>query len=74
MEVVDRARPVGGEQLVESVLHLGDRSHEGGMAGRDRVLAQHASQMPCHRVRQHEVAVGQTLHQRTRTEAVGAVV
>jgi hypothetical protein len=45
----------------------------GVVGARDR-LVEHRGQVVADGVRQHEVAVGQALHERRRAEAVGAVV
>ena len=74
MEVVGRAGALDVEVALEAgpglVLGLLERRVVG--AG-DR-LVEHRGEVRGDRVRQHEVAVGQALHQRRGAEAVGAVV
>ena len=69
----ERVPPID-EVAGEAVAGLGLRRGERRVIGaRDR-LVQQRGEVVADRARQHEVAVGESLHQRRRAEAVGAVV
>ena len=72
--VVDRVRALHREQLVGAGLAVGHGRGERLVAGLERRGAQQARQVPRHGLGGDEVAVGQALHERRGTEAVGAVV
>ena len=65
--------------LIDSILRTCSstellRLRERGVVDRHRLLAEQRREVVADRVRQHEVAVGETLHERRRAEPVRAVV
>ena len=74
VEEVDRARPFDREEPVEAVARLLLGAFELRMIGGHRLRAQLRREVVADRGGEHEVAVGQALHERRRAEPVGAVV
>ena len=74
MEVIRRTCALDIEIALKPRLGLGFDALELGVIGAGHCLVQERCETVANRVRQHEVAVGQTLHECARTEAVCAVV
>ena len=74
VEVVDRPAAVHRREpaglFVDRALRLAER----GVVGADQLLAEQRREVVADGGREHEVAVGESLHQRARTQPVGAVV
>ena len=73
MEGVDAARSLRADEFSDALLDLGLGLLELGTIGRD-FLSELAGQVIADGDRQYEIAIGQTLHQRARAEAVGSVI
>ena len=74
VDVVDGPLPVDRQHLADLLVHRLLGGLERGVVERQRLLAEERREVAVDRVRQHEVAVGQALHQRRRSEPVGALV
>ncbi len=74
MEVVDRMLPVHREQLLRLVGDRRLRLSECRVVGRHRLGPELRSQVVGDGRRQHEVAVGQALHERAGSQAVRALI
>ena len=74
MEPVDRPTAVHRQQRPHPLVDFALDGGEHGIAGGDGRVAEQAGEVVGDRVRQHEVPVGEALHQRAGAEAIGAVV
>ena len=74
MEVIGRTCALDIEIALKPRLGLSFDALELGVVGAWHCLVQQRCETVANGVRQHEVAVGQTLHERARAEAVRAVV
>ena len=73
-EIVHRLVALYGEKFGDSVANVLFGFVEFRQVGRDRTRVNLVGQVVAYRIRQHEITVGQTLHQGRSAQAVGAVV
>ena len=74
MEPIRRPRATTVEVALEALRRCLFGRAELRMIDTRRRLVQHRREVVADRVRQHEVTVGESLHQRRRAESVGAVI